>query len=402
MFPFKSILDFNVILKEEHEVFRKTVREFVEKELEPRIKEIEEKNEFPKELIERAKELGFPGIGIPAEYGGQGGGALELVILIEEISRVCPAFAIVFGVNHLFTTPVLLFGNEEQKKKYIPPVAKGEVFAAHANTEPGAGSDVAGIQTNAKKEGNYWILNGRKIFITGAEKAQYFVVSARTSPPPSKRERWKGLSFFIVERDYPGFKIGSKINVIGLRGEQPYEIILDNVKVPEENLLGKEGEGFKIAVTTYDHGRLGIAAQALGIIQGVFEKSLNYSLQRYAFERPIISFEGIAFKIADMLTELEACRLLTYWAATLADKNSPEYLLAASMAKMYVTEIAEKASSLAIKIHGGYGVDKETGIERYLRDSLITTIYEGTNEIQRITLVRMLIRNIFGATIDII
>jgi len=402
LFPFSSILDFRIELTNEHEIFRKMLREFAEKEIAPRIVEIERTNNIPQDLIDKARELGLMGVGIPPEYGGQGGGSLMLVILMEELSRISPAFATMIAVNHLFTVPVLLFGTEEQKKKYIPPIARGEAFAAHANTEPGAGSDVAGIQSIAKKEGGYWVLNGRKIFITGADRAKYLVVSARTSPPPSRRERWKGISFFIVETDWPGVKIGQKFNVMGLRGEQPNEVVLDNVKVPEDNLLGREGEGFKIAVTTYDHGRVGIAAQGVGIAQAVFEKALNYALQRYAFERPIISFEGVAFKLADMLIELEAARLLTYWAATLLDAGRPEAIMAASLAKVFATEIAEKASALAIKIYGGVGVDVETGVERYLRDAIITTIYEGTNEIQRITIIRTLLRQVFGASIDMI
>ncbi len=402
MFPFNSILDFKVELTNEHEMFRKMIRQFAENEIAPKVMEIEKTNTIPEELINRAKELGLMGVGIPPEYDGQGGGAMMLVILMEELSRVSPAFATKIAVNHLFTTPVLIFGTEEQKKKYIPPIARGEVFAAHANTEPAAGSDVAGIQTTAKKEGNYWIINGRKIFITGADRAKYLVVSARTSPPPSRKERWKGLTFFIIESDWPGVKIGSKFNVIGLRGEQPNEVILDDVKVPEENVLGKEGEGFKVAVTTYDHGRIGIAAQGVGIAQAVFEKSLNYALQRYAFEKPLISFEGIAFKLADMLTELEAARMLTYWAATLTDAHRPEAVMAASLAKTYATEVAEKAAALAIKIHGGVGVDHEAGVERYLRDALITTIYEGANDIQRITIIRSLLRQVFGTSVDMI
>lgn len=402
VFPFNNLQDFKVEITEEHELFRKMVREFVEKEVEPKVMDIEKTNEIPEELYERARELGLFGVGIPEEYDGQGGGQLLGAILMEEISRVSPAFATAVAVKGLFVVPILLYGTEEQKKKYIPPVARGEKFAAHANTEPGAGSDVAGIQSTAKKVNDHWVLNGRKIFITGAEKADYFVVSARTSPPPDRRNRWRGITFFIVEREWPGVKVGSKFNVIGLRGEHPSELILEDVKVPEENVLGPIDEGFKVAVETYDHGRIGIAAQAVGIAQAVFEKSLNYALQRYAFERPIISFEAVAFKIADMMIKLEAARLLTYWAATLADQGRKEFVIAASLAKTFATEVAEEASSHAIKIHGGYGVDFETGIERYLRDSLITTIYEGTNDIQRITIVRQLLRQVFGTSVTMI
>lgn len=322
-------------------------------------------------------------------------------IMMEEISRVSPAFATAIAVKGLFVVPILLYGTEDQKKRYIPPVARGEKFAAHANTEPEAGSDVAGIKSTARKVNDHWVLNGRKIFITGADRADYFVVSARTSPPPDRKQRWKGITFFIVERDWPGVKVGSKFNVTGLRGEHPSELILEDVKVPSENVLGPVGEGFKVAVETYDHGRIGIAAQAVGIAQAVFEKSLNYALQRYAFERPIISFEAVAFRIADMLIKLEAARLLTYWAATLADQGRKEFVVAASLAKTFATEVAEEAAASAIKVHGGYGVDLETGVERFLRDALITTIYEGTNDIQRLTIIRQLVRQIFGTTITV-
>lgn len=221
MFPFENLQDFEIKISEDHELFRRTVREFAEKELLPNVQRIERENSIPDEIYQKAREMGLMGVGIPEAYGGQGGDMMMTTIANEELSRVSPAFMVRIGANHLFTTPVLIFGTEEQKKKYIPPVARGEVFAAHANTEPGAGSDVAGIKTTARKEGNKWILNGRKYFITGSDKASFLVVSARTSPPPSKKERWKGLTFFIVERDWPGVKIGSKINVMGLRGSNP-------------------------------------------------------------------------------------------------------------------------------------------------------------------------------------
>ncbi|MEM3317608.1 MAG: acyl-CoA dehydrogenase family protein, partial [Metallosphaera sp.] len=294
MFPFESFQDFEIKISEDHELFRRAVREFAEKEILPNVMKIERTNEIPEELYQKAKEMGLMGVGIPEAYGGQGGDMLMTTIANEELSRVSPAFMVRIGANHLFTTPVLIFGTEDQKRKYVTKVARGEVFAAHANTEPGAGSDVAGIKTTAKKENGKWIINGRKYFITGSDKAAFLVVSARTSPPPSREERWKGITFFIVERDWPGVKIGSKINVMGLRGEQPNEVILDNVEVPEENVLGKVGEGFKVAVTTYDRGRVGVAAQAVGIAQGAFERAFNYSFQRQAFERPLIAFEGVA------------------------------------------------------------------------------------------------------------
>jgi len=400
VFPFTSIEDFKVELTEEHELFRKAVRQFVEQYLEPVAMEIEKTDRIPDELFEKARELGLFGVGIPEEYGGQGGGHVMEAILMEELSRVSPAFGTAVAVRALFTTPILLFGTEEQKRKYVTPVARGEKFAAHANTEPCCGSDVAAIQTRARRVNDHYIITGRKIFITGSDKADYFVVSARTSPP-KEGKRWWGITVFIVERDTPGLKVGQRFNVMGLRGERPHEVILDEVKVPAENVVGKVDEGFKVIVTTYDHTRVGIAAQGVGIAQGAFEKALNYALQRQAFERPIIAFEGVAFKIADMLTMLEAARLLTYWAATLADRGDRRFIIAASMAKTFATEVAEKIANMAIKIHGGVGVDMETGVERYLRDAIITTIYEGTNDIQRATIVRQLLRDVFGVKLSL-
>lgn len=396
VFPFNDVKDFSINIPDEVEIFRKQVRQFVENELEPKAIEIEKTGVIPEDLLQKGIELGFTGVGIPEEYDGQGGGAILTAVLMEELSRAIPAYGTALLVNGLFTYPVLKFGTEEQKRKYIPPVARGEAFAAHASTEPGAGSDVAGIQATAEKKGDMWILNGRKIFITGADKAKYLVVSARTRPPPDKRKRWWGLTVFIVETDWPGVTIGSKFDVMGLSGEHPSEVILDNVEVPEENVLQPVNEGFKILVETYDHGRIGVAAQAVGIAQGAFEKAFNYSLQRFAFGRQIIAFQAVSFKLADMITSIEAARLLTYWAATLLDQGKEEAIFAASMAKTFATEVAEKVANMAIKIHGGVGVDKETGVERYLRDAIITTIYEGTNDIQRLTTIRQLLKRALG------
>jgi len=393
--PFNSIVDFRVELTEEHELFRKSVRSFVEQYVEPVAMDIEREDRVPEDVLEKAKQMGLFGVGVPEEYGGQGGGHLMEAILMEELSRVSPALGTAIAVRALFTTPILLYGTEEQKRSYVTPVARGEKFAAHANTEPCCGSDVAGIQTRAKRVNDHYVLTGRKIFITGSDKADYFVVSARTSAP-LENKRWWGITVFIVERDMPGLKIGQRFNVIGLRGERPHEVILDEVKVPAENVVGEVDQGFKVIVTTYDHTRVGIAAQGVGIAQGAFEKALNYSVQRRAFERPLISFEGVAFKIADMLTKIEAARLLTYWAASLADRGDRRFVIAASIAKTFATEVAEEVANMAIKVHGGVGLDAETGVERYLRDALITTIYEGTNDIQRITIVRQLVRELFG------
>lgn len=398
VFPFSSVEDFKINITEEHELFRKSVREFVESKLMPRWQEIEETNKIPEDILKEAAELGLFGVGIPEEYEGQGGGQLLTAILTEEIARAVPAMAVTIGVNHLFAIPILLYGSEDLKKRYLLPIARGDARGAHANTEPTGGSDVAGIQTRAKKDNSHYVINGRKVFISGAADADYFVVSARTNPP-KEGKRWWGITVFVVEKDTPGLKIGQQFKVMGMRGEQPYEVILDDVRVPEENIVGPVDEGFKVIVSTYDHTRIGIAAQAVGIAQATFEKALNYALQRELFGQRLIEFEMIIDKLANMYMKLEAARLLTYWAASLADEGRREFIVAASLAKAFATEAAEWISRQAIQIHGGYGVDKETGVERYLRDAIITTIYEGTNEIQRLTIVRQLVRQAFGLKI---
>ena len=398
VFPFRSVEDFRVELTEEHELFRKSVRDFVESKVMPRWREIEESNRIPEDLVKEMVALGLTGVGIPEEYGGQGGGVLMTVIMTEELSRASTALSVKVGVRDLFVIPVLRWGSEYLKKKYVPPVARGEANAAHANTEPGAGSDVAAIQTRARRVNNHYVISGRKIFITGAGEADYLLVSARTEPPkPDKR--WWGITTFVVEREWPGVRIGQQFKVMGLRGEQPYEVILDEVKVPEENVVGVVNEGFKVLMDTYDHTRVGVAAQGVGIAQAAFEKALNYAIQRETFGQSLIAHGIIMEKIADMYMKLQAARLLTYWAATLADKGKPEFVVAASIAKAYATEAAEWIARQAIQIHGGYGVDFETGVERYLRDAIITTIYEGTNEIQRLVIVRQMLRQAFGLKI---
>ncbi|MEM4655865.1 MAG: acyl-CoA dehydrogenase family protein [Acidilobaceae archaeon] len=398
VFPFKSIEDFRIEITEEHELFRKSVREFVESRVMPRWREIEESNKIPEDIYDEMVKLGFTGVGIPEEYGGQGGGMLMAVILTEELSRASTALSAAIGVRDLFVAPVLRYGSEHLRKKYVPPVARGEARAAHANTEPGAGSDVAGIQTTARRVNNHYVISGRKIFITGAAEADYLLVSARTDAPRTDK-RWWGITTFVIEREWPGVRIGQQFRVLGLRGEQPYEVILDEVKVPEENIVGNVNEGFKVLMDTYDHTRIGVAAQGVGIAQAAFEKTLNYALQRETFGQPLIAHGIITERIADMYMRLQAARLLTYWAAALADKGRPEFVVAASLAKAYATEAAEWIARQAIQIHGGYGVDFETGVERYLRDAIITTIYEGTNEIQRLVIVRQLLRQAFGLKI---
>jgi len=383
--------DFRVEFTEEQEVFRRTVERFAEESLRPRVREVEVADSLPRDLLEAAASLGLTGVGIPQDYGGQGGGFKELALMSEEISRVLPAFATVLLVNRLFVDPLMLFGTEEQRRRYLPPIASGEAFAAHANTEPGAGSDVAGISTRAERSGSGWVINGRKMFISSADRARFFIVSARTSPPEPGR-RWWGLTTFIVERDAPGLSVGRRIDVMGLMGERPHEVILENVEVSDSSVVGRVGEGFKVVVTTYDYSRILVAAQAVGIAQGALEAALSYSVQRQAFGKPIAHFEGVSFRLAEMLGEVSAARLLTYWAAGMAESRNPNFVLAASIAKYYATEVAVRVARDAITIHGGTGVDRDALVERYLRDAMITTIYEGANDVQRLTIAKSLLR----------
>ncbi|ABO08264.1 acyl-CoA dehydrogenase family protein [Pyrobaculum calidifontis] len=392
VFPFDSVEDFSVVLTPEHEMFRKAVREFVEREVAPKAMEIEEKDEVPWDLLKKIAEQGFFGIGIPEKYGGQGGDHRMAVIMSEEFCRVLPGLSVYFGTNELFLTPILLFGTEEQKQKYVPPIARGEKFGAFAVTEPCCGSDVAGIQTKAEKVGNKWVINGRKAFISSSDVADYFIVLARTYPPPDKKLRYLGLTFFIVEKGTPGFKIEQCYHKMGLHGNHVCELVFENVEVPDENRVGEEGMGFLYAMETFDRTRIGVAAQAVGMMQGVFEKAFQYVHQRQAFGLPIAAFQAIQFSLVEMMTKIMTARLLTYLAAKLADENRKEFTFVASLAKYYATSVAEEVISEAINLHGGVGVIVETGVERYLRDVKITQIYEGANNIQKLVAYRQLIR----------
>jgi len=392
VFPFDTIQDYSVVLTPEHEMFRKAVREFVEREVAPRAMEIEEKDEVPRDILRKMAEQGFFGIGIPEKYGGQGGDHRMAAIMSEEICRVLPGLSVYIGTNELFLTPIMLFGSEEQKQKYIPPIAKGEKFGAFAVTEPCCGSDVAGIQTKAEKVGNKWVINGRKAFISSADVADYFVVLARTYPPPDKRLRYLGLTFFIVEKDTPGFKVEQCYHKMGLHGDHACELVFENVEVPDENRVGEEGMGFLYAMETFDRTRIGVAAQAVGMAQGAFEMAFKYVHQRQAFGVPIAYFQAIQFSLVEMMSKIFSARLLTYLAAKLADEDRKEFTFVASLAKFYATEVAEEVISEAINLHGGVGVIRETGVERFLRSVKITQIYEGANNIQKLVAYRQLIR----------
>ncbi|WP_420919922.1 acyl-CoA dehydrogenase family protein [Sulfolobus acidocaldarius] len=354
--PFKTMEAFNVEISEKHELFRRAVREFMERDVAPYVEKGEKEGQIPKEVLEKAKELGLYGVSVPEEYGGQGGDSLMTVIAQEEMARVWAALSTRVAVGGLFMTPILLFGSEEQRKKYVTPVAKGDKVAAFANTEPQAGSDVAGMQSTAKKVNGKYILNARKIFITNGGIADYYVVTARTSPP-EPNARWKGISMFVVEREWKGVKVLNRIETMGLKASNTAELAFEDVEVPAENLVGEEGMGFKYAMSTFDASRVGVAGQALGVAQAALEKMTNYSVQRSAFGSPLLGFQMVQEKIAETLTEVNAARLVTYWAATLYNKGmTNEAIIASSMAKYFATEVAERAAIRAITVHGGYGV----------------------------------------------
>jgi len=404
--PFNSIEIYNVSITPEHEILRKTIRKYAEEKLAPLWKEIEIKDKLPQEVYNELADMGIFSIGVPEKYGGQGGDQISKMIVIEEISRKIPSIGVIIDTTDFPILALLLWGTEDQRRKYLPSIANGEA-AAGAYTEPQAGSWVAGIQTYAEKKGDYYILNGRKIFISTVEYAKYIIVLARTSPPNRNRMH-EGMSLFIVDKDTPGLKIGSKLNVLGMRGDRPYELIFNEAKVPSDNLIGEEGMGYYYTMTLLNFTRINIAAQAVGIAQAAFEKAFEYSIDREAFGKKIYQLEGVSFKISEMFMRLQAARLLTYWAAKISekqlqnpDKSLPEVALAGSAAKAFATETAEYCSRQAIQIHGGVGVDFETGVERYLRDSIITTIYEGTSEIQRYIIARLLPRIMYGRKIDI-
>jgi Acyl-CoA dehydrogenases len=335
-------------------------------------------------------------IDVPREYGGQGGDMLGTAIVAEEISRIWPSFSTHILIYYMFSYTLLNFGNEEQKRKYVPPVARGEKIPAHANTEPYAGSDVAGIRTYAKRINDSYVINGRKIFITNGDIADYYLVTARTSPPETN-QRWKGISVFIIEKGMPGLKVVNRIDTLGLRASHTAELSFEDLKVPSENLVGVEGQGFKYFVETYDYSRVFVAAQALGLAQSALELMVDYTSKREAFNQQLIDFQLIQEKIADITSLVSASRLLTYWAANLFMKGKKdEAIIASSIAKMFSTEGAEKASILAITGQGGYGVSSG-GAERLLRDVEIMKIYEGANDIQRLTIAKQIMKRIKGS-----
>ena len=365
-----------------HEELRAKVRAFAEEEIKPIAFMLDQQNEFPDEAIRKLGEMGLMGIPFPAEYGGAGLDALSYAIAVEELARVDGGAGVILSAHvSLGSWPIFAYGTEEQKRKYLVPLAKGEKIGAFGLTEPNAGSDAGGTETTAVLKGDHYVLNGGQIFITNAPKADTYVVFAVTTPDIGTR----GISAFIVEKGWKGFYFGDHYDKMGIRSSSTAELIFDNVEVPRENLLGKEGDGFKIAMSTLDGGRIGIAAQALGIAQGAYDAAVAYSKERIQFGKPIGFQQAISFKIADMATKLRCARFLVYSAAELKEAHAP-YGMESAMAKMYASDIALEVTNDALQIHGGAGFMKGMEVERAYRDAKITTIYEGTNEIQRVVI----------------
>ena len=365
-----------------HEELRAKIRAFAEEEVKPIAFLMDQQNEFPEEAVRKLGEMGLMGIPYPKEYGGAGLDVLSYAIAVEELSRVDGGTGVILSAHvSLGSWPIFAFGTEEQKQKYLVPLAKGEKIGAFGLTEPNAGSDAGGTETTAVLKGDHYILNGGKIFITNAPKADTYVVFAVTTPDIGTR----GISAFIVEKGWKGFSFGDHYDKMGIRSSSTAELIFDNVMVPKENLLGKEGEGFKIAMATLDGGRIGIASQALGIAQGAYENALEYAKERIQFGKPIGFQQTISFKLADMATKLRCARMLIYSAAELKEAHVP-YGMESAMAKMYASDIALEVTNDALQIFGGAGFMKGMEVERAYRDAKITTIYEGTNEIQRVVI----------------
>lgn len=372
----------NFQLSKEHEMARQLFRSFAVNEVEPLAQEIDEQERFPLETVEKMQKYGFMGIPFPKQYGGQGCDYLTYTMAVEELSKVCATTGVIVSAHtSLCGSPLLEFGTEEQKQKYLTKVASGEWIGAFGLTEPGAGTDAAGQQTKAVLDGDNYILNGSKIFITNASYADVYIVMAMTD----KSQGTRGISAFIVESTFPGFSIGKKELKMGIRGSATCELIFEDCVVPKENLLGKIGQGFKIAMKTLDGGRIGIAAQALGIAQGAIDETVKYVKERKQFGRSISQFQNTQFQLAEMQTKVDAARMLVYRAACSKDAGAP-YGVDAAMAKLFAAETAMEVTTKAVQLHGGYGYTRDYPVERMMRDAKITEIYEGTSEVQRMVI----------------
>ena len=377
-------------LTEEQRLIQETARNFADNEIAPVADRHNREGSFPLELVKRLGELGFLGMLVPEQYGGTGAGNFNLVLALEEVNRACASTGVTMSVqNSLVCAPIVHFANEALKQAYLPKLATGEAFGAYALSEPGSGSDAAGLVASAVKDGDSYILNGTKNFITTGAEANFIIVMVRTDPTHKTR----GITAFIVESDWKGFSVGKKEDKLGLRSSSTVQLVFEDLRVPAANILGEIGMGFKIAMHTLDGGRIGIAAQACGIAQACLDASLKYAEEREAFNQPIGKFQAVQFKLANMATKLEAARLLVYNAARLKDEGQPHGKEAA-MAKLFASEMSNEAAREAVQIHGGAGYLEDFPVERYFRDARITEIYEGTSEIQRIVIARHLLKGL--------
>lgn len=371
-----------VELSEEQELLREEVRRFAREVVAPRAREIDESGIFPRDFFDQAAELGLGGVAVPEEYGGAGMDTISYCLVIEEVSRYCATSGVILSVNNsLVCDPLLKFGSAEQKDEFLRPLAAGEKLGCFALTEPGAGSDPAGLRTTARRDGDDYVLDGNKVFITNGTDADVALVFATVDTA----RKHKGITAFVVPADTPGYSHGTHEYKLGVNASGTTELAFTNLRVPARWRLGEEGEGFKVAMATLDGGRVGIAAQAVGIAQGAFDEALAYGKEREQFGRPIVEFQAIQHYLADMATEIDAGRLLT-WKAAWAKDRGQRYTLEAAQAKLFTAEMAQRVTSKALQIHGGYGYTREYNVERYFRDARITEIYEGTSEIQKLVI----------------
>ena len=373
-------------LSKEHEMARALFKEFAEKEVKPLAQEVDETEVFPRETVEKMAKLGFLGIPVPKEYGGQGCDPLTYAMCVEELSKVCGTTGVIVSAHtSLCCDPIMTYGTEEQKQKYLIPLAKGEKLGAFGLTEPGAGTDAQGQQTKAVLDGDEWVLNGSKCFITNGKEADVYVIFAITGMVEKRGRMSKEITAFIVEKGTPGFTFGTKEKKMGIRGSSTYELIFTDCRIPKDNMLGQQGKGFGIAMHTLDGGRIGIASQALGLAEGALETTIQYVKERKQFGKTIGAFQNTQFQLADMATKVQAAQLLVYKAA-MAKATQKVYSVEAAMAKLYAAEVAMEVTTKAVQLHGGYGYIREYDVERMMRDAKITEIYEGTSEVQRMVI----------------
>ena len=379
----------NLELTDEQQLLQKSVREFAEAEVKPLAKEIDETGRFPRDTFKKAAELGLTGVALPENYGGAEMDHISYTIVIEEIARVCASTSVILSVqNSLYCDPIYRFGTEEQKQKFLVPFARGEKIGCYALTEPQAGSNAAALQTKAVRKGDTYVINGTKAWITNAGVADAAIAYVNTQPEKGE----KGITALVVEKGTPGFSVGKEEKKLGIHGTACTELVFSDCVVPASNRIGEEGEGYKVALSTLDGGRIGIAAQATGIAQGAFEAALSYAQQRQAFGHPIADFQAIQFMLADMATEIDAARLLARRAAWKQDSGA-RFSMEAAIAKLFASEMSTRVAHKAIQIHGGYGYSSEYPVERAYRDARITEIYEGTSEIQRLVIAAWVLKS---------